>query len=209
MLKLCANCVRRRHQQIARAPVRPIVVNDLFEKVQMDLVDHNNRPDSVTGDRYVLHMRDYFTDYSVLIPLLDKSPRTVATEVLRWIVAFGPPKSIQTDRGELRETPGERASFCSILGGFLFKSYLYRFDHVEDDRCYCSGTAKQTPRHLLLDCYLYRAERLSIKDALKKPILNLTDLFTTNKGTQATAEFLRKTKIFTRRWILNNTPDGV
>lgn len=107
----------------------------------------------------------------------------------------------------VRETA---SSFYQLkIGHGYFKSYLYRFNHVEDDRCYCSGTAKQTPRHLLLDCYLYRAERLSIKDALEKPILNLTDLFTTNKGAQATAEFLRKTKISTRRWILNNTPDGV
>ncbi|KAH7020676.1 hypothetical protein B0J12DRAFT_746554 [Macrophomina phaseolina] len=38
-LKLCRICVRRRHQHNARAPLRPLVVQDVFEKVQIDLID--------------------------------------------------------------------------------------------------------------------------------------------------------------------------
>ncbi|EKG09250.1 Integrase catalytic core [Macrophomina phaseolina MS6] len=98
-LKVCRNCVRRRHQSVARAPLRPIVVHDVFEKVQIDLIDYCNRPDPVTGDRYVLHMRDYFTDYTMLVPLPEKSAACVAAGVLRWICSFGPMRSVQNDRG--------------------------------------------------------------------------------------------------------------
>lgn len=76
------------------------------------------------------------------------------------------------------------------IGHGYFKSYLYRFNRSDNDRCQCSLTAAQTPRHLLLDCRLYRDLRVPLKDALKKYRPKLKDLFSTKLGTSLTVKFL-------------------
>lgn len=93
------------------------------------------------------------------------------------------------------------------IGHGYFKSYLYRFNHTTSDRCHCSGTAAQTPRHLLLKCPITRPYRTLFIDALENLHPEFKDLFSTPRGILATVEFLKITKISTRRWILNDSPD--
>lgn len=93
------------------------------------------------------------------------------------------------------------------IGHGYFKSYLYRFNHAISDRCRCSGTAAQTPRHLLLKCPITRPYRTLFIDALENLHPDFKDLFSTPRGISAMVEFLKITKISTRRWILNDSPD--
>lgn len=93
------------------------------------------------------------------------------------------------------------------IGHGYFNSYLYRSNHATSDRCRCSGTAAQTPRHLLLSCPITRPYRGLFINALGNSHLDVKDLFSTPRGITAVVEFLKTTKISTRRWILNNSPD--
>ena len=86
------------------------------------------------------------------------------------------------------------------IGHGYFKSYLHRFNQIETDRCPCSGTAKQTPQHLILECKKYTAERQGIFKALETKHPSLDLVFNSNRGRTALLEYLQKTRIATRRW---------
>ena len=95
------------------------------------------------------------------------------------------------------------------IGHGYFKSYLYRFNLSEDDKCRCNRTTAQTPHHLLTECRLYKDLRVPIKEALGKWRLDPKDLYSTKLGRDLLVKFLEKSKIATRRWQLNDLPDEV
>ena len=64
----------------------------------------------------------------------------------------------------------------------------------------CDG-AIQTPKHLLLECRLYREERKEMQRQLSSS-LSLEKLFCTEKGRRALFLFLSKTEIATRKWLM-------
>lgn len=88
------------------------------------------------------------------------------------------------------------------LGHGYFKSYLKRIGKVNDDRCICG--AKQTPRHLLLQCQRYKKERAILHGCNKGSQLSLSMVLHTKIGTQAALEYIEKTGICTRKWCINN-----
>ena len=81
-----------------------------------------------------------------------------------------------------------------------FKSYLYRIKRETSDRCTCNYRAKQTPRHLLLDCKTYNSERRQLFDDLNVQRPTMALLLHTRKGIIATLKFITKTNIATRDW---------
>ncbi|EKG18611.1 hypothetical protein MPH_04146, partial [Macrophomina phaseolina MS6] len=89
------------------------------------------------------------------------TPSSAYSKTFGWKIKrkLKPPTSV-------RETAS--AFYQLKTGHGYFRSYLHRFNHAEDDGCPCSGTAKQTPKHLLLECPLYRTERLSVKNTVNQ-----------------------------------------
>ncbi|KAI0993691.1 hypothetical protein K3495_g14493 [Podosphaera aphanis] len=112
-------------------------------------------------------------------------------------------KKVWTPRGTKKEICS--AYYQLKLGHGYFKSYLKRIGKTTDDMCLCGG--RQTPRHLLLECRRYKKNRKKMKDSLCITRLTLPLLLHTNRGVSATLEFIKETKIATRRWYLGETEE--
>jgi len=84
------------------------------------------------------------------------------------------------------------------LGKGYFKSFFKIIGEDEDGRCFRECRALQTPRHLLLDCNLYREERREMQKKLGSSL----SLFCIQKGREALFLFLSRTGIATRKWLI-------
>jgi len=84
-----------------------------------------------------------------------------------------------------------------------FKSYLHRSSENNLNKCYEICNARQTLKHLLLNCKHYRAEQRKLK---KKAQLKNTDtimtLFIIKIERIVTLKYLKNTRIATRKWLL-------
>ncbi len=84
-----------------------------------------------------------------------------------------------------------------------FKSYLHRLSENNSNKCYEICNASQTSEHLLLNCKHYRSEQIKLK---KKAQLKNTDiiltLFIIKIERITTLEYLKNTRIATRKWLL-------
>ncbi len=84
-----------------------------------------------------------------------------------------------------------------------FKSYLHRLSENNSNKCYEICNARQTSKHLLLNCRHYRAKQKKLK---KKAQLKNTDiiltLFIIKIERIATLKYLKNTWITTRKWLL-------
>jgi len=78
----------------ARPSLEPIVVNNVLERVQIDMRLER-------GDIYepALHIKDHFSKYSFLRPLTAKGARQVARELEYWIQLMGPLRTLQYNNG--------------------------------------------------------------------------------------------------------------
>ena len=88
----------KRKPDIIRAPLQPIVVSELWERVQFDLIDMRGNPDGPYC--WILHIRDHFGKFSTAYPLCSKRSREVANALLACISIFGPPKILQCNNGK-------------------------------------------------------------------------------------------------------------
>jgi ribonuclease HI len=120
-----------------------------------------------------------------------KNPRTYASQFL-WTIR----QQMLIPLYTLRATAS--AFFQLKLGHGYFKSYLASRNQTTDK---CSCGAKQTPTHLLLSCKWYKEERKKLRKNLKTN-LSLQLLLHTRKGAKETLEFLKRTSICTRKWML-------
>ena len=109
LVKKCQVCARKASNR-SRGPLTPIVVFELFERVQVDLIDFRDTLDNEF--QWVLHAKDHFSKYCQLYPLLDKQAVTVAQAMARWIGAFGAPKIVQSDNSK---------KFKGIMKGLLLR----------------------------------------------------------------------------------------
>jgi hypothetical protein len=96
LLKHCSTCARNKSKS-TRAPLQPIPVHSLFERVQVDLMDFRNQPDGEY--KWILHIVDHFSKYSWTFPLRTKSAEEVASHLATWIGFFGPPRLLHSDNG--------------------------------------------------------------------------------------------------------------
>ena len=101
----------------------------------------------------------------------------------------------------------DRLTFSTFIqlkmGHGYFKSYLQRLSEDNSNKCYGICKARQTPEHLLLNCRHYRAEQIKLREKaqLKNTDIIMT-LFITKIGRIATLEYLKNTRIATRKWLL-------
>jgi hypothetical protein len=93
----CRNCILNR-PSASKAPLQPITSNNVFERVQIDLIDMRHEP----SERYqwILHVKDHFSKYSMLYALHSKHAEGIADALGEFIKAFGPPKIVQCDNGK-------------------------------------------------------------------------------------------------------------
>ncbi len=86
-----------------------------------------------------------------------------------------------------------------------FKSYLHRLSENNSNKCYEICNARQTLKHLLLNCRHYRAEQIKLKEkAQLKNTDTILTLFIIKIERIATLEYLKNTWIATRKWLLEN-----
>ncbi len=84
-----------------------------------------------------------------------------------------------------------------------FKSYLHRLSENNLNKCYEICKARQTLKHLLLNCKHYRAEQLQLKaKAQFKNMNTILMLFIIKIERITMLKYLKSTWIATRKWLL-------
>ncbi len=84
-----------------------------------------------------------------------------------------------------------------------FKSYLHRLSGNNLNKCYEICKARQTSKHLLLNCKHYRAEQLQLKAKVQFKNTNIIlTLFIIKIERITMLEYLKSTWIATRKWLL-------
>ena len=96
LLKRCQSCLLER-QNRSRAPLEPIIVDRILERVQIDLVDFRHEPNGQY--KWILHIKDHFSKFTSLYPLRSKTTDEVANSIAHWIGCFGHPEILQCDNG--------------------------------------------------------------------------------------------------------------
>lgn len=76
LLARCAVCLHDRPNK-TRAPLEPIVVNKRLERVQIDLIDMRCQPDQQF--KWICHLRDHYSKFTVLFPMKAKRAEEVAS----------------------------------------------------------------------------------------------------------------------------------
>jgi hypothetical protein len=80
----------------------------------------------------------------------------------------------------------------------MFQGILAKLGHSDDSRCSCGG--KETPENLLLDCRELRKQQKSLRESLGCRA-SLRVLLHTKLGVERTLEFLKETRVTTRKWL--------
>ncbi len=88
------------------------------------------------------------------------------------------------------------------LGHGYFKSYLHRLPDYDSDKCHWPCHQRQTPEHLLTTFHHFRHEQLVLRRKLEDLPLEIRTLFTLKEEIQAVLQFLKKTGVGTRKWLL-------
>jgi hypothetical protein len=114
-VKSCFHCQLTKGKPARdKAPFQPTLVQEPFERIAMDISGPYHQ--SKHGYRFILAIIDYFSKYTVLIPLKRIDAETVAIKTFKyWIAIFGAPQVIHTDRGSNFESELFREQ-CALMG---------------------------------------------------------------------------------------------
>ena len=88
------------------------------------------------------------------------------------------------------------------LGHDYFKFYLHRLPDYDSDKCHWSCHQRQTSEHLLTTCHHFRHKQLVLRRKLEDLPLESRILFILKEEIQAVLQFLKKTGVETRKWLL-------
>ena len=84
-----------------------------------------------------------------------------------------------------------------------FRSYLIRQPEYDDETCpNCHSNQRQTPYHLIFHCQSQSEVRKRTIQTLGQGDQTLYNLFMTKSGQEKLIQFLRESKIATRKWLL-------
>ena len=123
-LRTCDTCQRRKRP--GRTPHAPMVTRQVgvpFERIAMDICGKMVKTHE--GNEYVLVISDYFSKYTIAVPMKDKSSRSVAEALCtHWVSFFGMPDIIHTDRGGEFENNVLR-ELCERFGTLKTKTVAY------------------------------------------------------------------------------------
>ena len=97
------------------------------------------------------------------------------------------------------------ASMQLKFGHGYFKSYLAKLPNYENNYCFGTCRAIQSPEHLLLSCPAFREERRELREKIGFRNLTIPLLYSNSEYLTHTLDFIRKTGIATRKWFLDHT----
>ncbi len=100
LIKLCEICHRKAPSK-SKGPLKNIISTEVFERVQIDLIDMRSTPDVTTSGTFlwICHLLCRFCKIRMLIAMFNKEAATVARAIPRWICTFGVMKILQSDNG--------------------------------------------------------------------------------------------------------------
>jgi len=93
----CHACQSHGIFQVGYHPPRSVLPDNVFDHIAIDLGDFSTT--SISGNNFVLVIVDYFSRFTILRALPDKSAITVARALLSVCCLFGFPKRITSDNG--------------------------------------------------------------------------------------------------------------
>lgn len=100
------------------------------------------------------------------------------------------------------------SSFYQLkLGHGFFKHYLHRIKRADNDLCRCNSSQSETAKHLLTQCKDTKAQLRVLQESLGTKNLNLSLLLHTTVGIQHTLEYLKSTRICTRKWHIERNDE--
>ena len=88
------------------------------------------------------------------------------------------------------------------IGHGFFRSYLSRLPEYNTEKCQTCNT-KENPEHLIMHCKKYKKIRDQLKKEKNLNQLSLKILFSSKIGLEFLFEYIKKTDIATRKWLLN------
>ena len=151
LVTACMTC-----QVTGKAPIRQATIGGSFvgttpfEVVAVDLMA---MPESWAGNKYLMVVEDYLSNYVVVAPIKDKRAETIADVFLNQVILiYGPPGVIHSDRGsEFRNKV--MAELCDIINAK--KSFTTPY-HPQAD-----GKVERFNRTIqrLLACYVAKGQR--------------------------------------------------
>ena len=97
LVNRCAICNFHRPNN-SKAPLEPIIVERIMERLQIDLIDFRHTPDG--HFKWVLQIKDHFSKYTCLFALRSKEASEVADALAIFLMCFGPPEIAQMDNGK-------------------------------------------------------------------------------------------------------------
>ena len=95
-IRRCAVCQTKQPKQ-HRAALVPLSSKALWERVEMDLLDYNNRPSN--GFHYIWHAQDHFSKFHFAAPIVSKSAAEVVKCLKTMLMFTGPVQTLQCDNG--------------------------------------------------------------------------------------------------------------
>eukprot|EP00731_Ephydatia_muelleri_P030186 Em0021g709a len=105
-IQLCETCSLRVPQK-TKPPLRPIVANGFFSRVQIDLIDMRHLPHD--GNKWILHIVDHWSKFNLAYPLPQKTAKEVtnalenSTKHNPFELVFGqPPRSVVVPDARLK-----------------------------------------------------------------------------------------------------------
>ena len=96
----CPECLSRKGKvPPSRIPMKTFPAGSPFDRIAMDILDTHKH--TAKGNRYILVVSDYFTNYTDTFPLRRHTAHSVANMlVTRWITYHGVPSQILSDQGK-------------------------------------------------------------------------------------------------------------
>ena len=141
LVECCPICqqVKRSHQLAGGAPLQPIPVTGLFERIGIDFV--GPLPTSIHGNSYMMVITDYLSKWSECYPLRDCTATAAAVCLADWCSRYGAPFHLVSDQGR-QFTSDMVKEFCRIWGiHHHFTSSYHPQSDGQDERT--NGTLEQ------------------------------------------------------------------
>ena len=130
LVNKCAICNFHRANN-SKAPLEPIIVERVMERLQIDLIDMRHTPDG--HYKWILQNKDHFSKYTCLFALRSKEASEVANALAIFLGCFGPPEIAQMDNGK------EFKGVCLLL----LKRFGIRIIHGRPRRPQTQGLVEQ------------------------------------------------------------------
>ena len=106
LVSRCAVCQFQRPTN-TKAPLQPIIVERVLERIQIDLIDFRTSSDGQY--KWVCQIKDHFSKFTALYALKSKRASEIADCLANFLMFCGPPEIAQMDNGK------EFKGICLIL----------------------------------------------------------------------------------------------